>query len=97
MLDIKNIFARAKINLPETKSKKKFKIQNEKNKYIFILKILSILVIILLTGLILATFLFVYKTVINTIGQIQTISLYQSELRVELIDFNRLEKIEKKW
>ena len=96
-MDIKNIFAKIKLELPEKKDKKVFKIQNDKNKYIFILKMLSILIITLLAGLMLATFLFVYQTVMNTIDQVQSISLYQSELRIELIDFNRLDKIEKKW
>lgn len=96
-MDIKNIFAKIKLKLPEKKDKEITKIQNKKNKYIFVLRMLSILVMALLVGVIIATVLFVYQTIMNTIGQVQSISLYQSELRVELIDFNRLEKIEKKW
>lgn len=96
-MNIKNIFAKIKLKLPWEKDKKVFKIQNDKNKYIFVLRMCSILIIALLIGLIFSTILFVYQTIMNTIGQVQSISLYQSELRVELIDFNRLDKIEKKW
>ena len=96
-MNIKNIFAKIKLKLPEKKDKKNFKIQNDKNKYIFVLRMFSILIITLLIGLIFTTILFVYQTIMNTIGQVQSISLYQSELRIELIDFNRLDKIEKKW
>lgn len=96
-MDIKNIFAKIKLKLPEKKDKEIIKIQDKKNKYIFVLRMLSILVMALLVGVIIATVLFVYQTIMNTIGQVQSISLYQAELRVELIDFNRLEKIERKW
>lgn len=94
-MNIKNLFA--KIKLPEKKDKEIIKIQNKKNRYIFILRMLSILIMAFLAGVIFATILFVYETVMNTIGQVQSISLYQAELRVELIDFNRLDKIEKNW
>jgi hypothetical protein len=94
-MNIKKIFV--KIKFPEKKDKEIIKIQNKKNRYIFILRMLSILIMAFLVGVIIATVLFVYETVMNTIGQVQSISLYQSELRVELIDFNRLDKIEKKW
>lgn len=96
-MNIKNIFTKIKLKLSWEKDKKVFKIQNDKNKYIFVLRMFSILIIALLIGLIFSTILFVYQTIMNTIGQVQSISLYQSELRVELIDFNRLDKIEKKW
>ena len=96
-MDIKNIFTKIKLKFPKKKDEEIIRIQNKKNKYIFILRMLSILVITFLTGVIITTILFVYETVMNTIGQVQSISLYQSELRVDLIDFNRLDKIEKKW
>ena len=96
-MDIKNIFTKIKLKFPKKKDEEIIRIQNKKNKYIFILRMLSILVIALLATVATTTILFVYNTVISAIEQVQSISLYQSELRVELIDFNRLDKIEKKW
>ena len=105
-MNIKNIFAKIKLKYLSGTTKGSGypkpkmdlgKIQNDKNKYIFVLRMFSILIIALLAGLIFATILFVYQTIMNTIGQVQSISLYQSELQIELIDFNRLDKIEKKW
>ena len=43
------------------------------------------------------TFIFVYNSVTNSIGYIQTIVNYKKETQVYLIEFSKLDKIEKYW
>ena len=97
-IKIKNFFTGIKQKFEQNKAEKKeVKLQNQKTRYISVLRLISILVIAILITITAGTMIFVYQSIMNTIGQVQSIALYQSELRVELIDFNRLDKIEKKW
>ena len=56
---------------------------------------------IVLTGMLLLAFLwtvwFVYTHVQNTISQVESIIVLQSELQIEPIDFARLESVEESW
>jgi len=81
----------------EKENRADIKIRNKKYRYIYTLRVISMLVIFLLALVAIGTALFVYREITNTIGQVQSIALYQSELRIELINFNGLDKIEKKW
>lgn len=92
-----NPFAILKKLIKKKDKKRNLKIETEKYKYVTTLRVLSLFVIIILLAAFSATAIFVYKTVMDTIGQVQSITLYQAELRIELIDFNRLDKIETKW
>lgn len=62
-----------------------------------ILRIFMLLILGGLASLILVTMWFAYIRVETTIGQVQSIILLQSELQIEPIDFNRLEKVEAAW
>jgi hypothetical protein len=96
---MKNPFVKLKKLTEKTdkKSKNNFKIENEKYKYVSTLRRLSFFVIAILLAIFISIAIFVYQTIINAIEQAQSISLYQSELRVILIDFNGLDKIEAGW
>ncbi len=71
--------------------------KDKKNRPILVLRLLSFLIIFLLILAVMFTVYFVYSSIINSIGQIQSIISYRSEVNIELIDFNRLDKIEKYW
>lgn len=73
------------------------KIKDKRNRPIFILRLLSLFIIFLLVLSVMGTVFFVYSSITNSIGQIQSIALYQSEAHVELIDFGKLDKVEKRW
>lgn len=78
-------------------AKKDIKIKDKRNKPIFILRLLSLFIIFLLVLSVMGTVFFVYSSITNSIGQIQSIATYQSVARVELIDFGKLDKVEKRW
>lgn len=95
---MKNIFKNLKLKIEQSKSSnKELKLQKEKYRYVTILRLLSIFILGILIAIVFGTAFFVYRAVMGTIGQIQSISLYQTELRVEIIDFNKFEKVEKLW
>mgnify|MGYP001604264460 CR=1 FL=1 len=73
------------------------RIKNKGSRQISTLRMVSILLISILITIFLATATFVYQTVIFTIGQIQSIVVYQNVAIVDLIDFNTLNRVEEKW
>lgn len=73
------------------------KIKNKGDKQISVLRMISILLIFSLLALFFTTIMFVYQSVITTIDQIQSIVIYQNAIVVDLIDFNRLNQVEKEW
>lgn len=89
---MKNPFKNLKL-----KKDKDNQIQREKYKYVSVLRMLSIFTIAVLVFTVFGTIFFVYTSIVSTIGQVQSIALYQSELRVELIDFNLLAETEMAW
>lgn len=62
-----------------------------------ILRILSLLLMMVLIAVAGGTAIFVYARVSNTIGQVQSILVLQSELGVEPINFGRLEQVQAAW
>lgn len=77
--------------------KGKTKIKDKRNRHIFVLKMLSFFVMFLLLLGIILTIIFVYSSITNTIGQIQSIVTIQTEGNIQLINFGKLDKIEKYW
>lgn len=75
----------------------KTKLRDKRDRPILILKLSSYLIISLLISGLMFTGVFVYTSIINSIGQIQSIVSFQSEARVQLIEFSKLEKIEEYW
>jgi len=73
------------------------KLKPRGNKQISALRMVSLLLIFILLTMFSATLTFVYQSVISTIGQIQSIVIYQSASVIDLIDFQRLNKVEKEW
>ena len=73
------------------------KINDKRNRPILILRLLSFLIIFLLILGTMFTMFFVYNSINASIGQIDSIIAYQSESIVELIEFGKLDKIEKYW
>lgn len=61
------------------------------------LRILSLLMMMVLIAVAGGTAIFVYARVSNTIGQVQSILVLQSELGVEPINFGRLEQVQAAW
>ena len=73
------------------------KINDKRNRPILILRLLSFLIIFLLISGTMFTMIFVYNSINASISQIDSIIAYQSESIVELIEFGKLDKIEKYW
>jgi len=97
-IDIKKILGKLGLKTTRGKNgKKELNIQSEKYKYVSTMRLISIFTIAILVTILAGTMFFVYTSIVSTLGQVQSIALYQSQLRIELIDFARLEKIEKKW
>lgn len=59
------------------------------------------LISMIISGIILIGFIvgmyFIYVNIYQTIGQIQSVMLTQSELNTQIIDFERLEIVQKTW
>ncbi|MDP2692633.1 MAG: hypothetical protein Q8O88_03255 [bacterium] len=75
----------------------KNQIKDKRNRTMLILRLLSYFIIFLLILALMFTVIFVYTSIMNSLGQIQSIVSYQSEARVQLIEFNKLDKIESYW
>jgi hypothetical protein len=101
-MNIKNPLAGIKGKLKSKSSKpdkkKEVKIQDDRNRYITVLKILSVIVLITLASVFFATSFFVRKIIKNTIGGgIQSLEIYKADIGVDLINFDKLDKAEKNW
>jgi hypothetical protein len=62
-----------------------------------ILQLLTICAISIFLAVSIITVWFAFTRIQNTIGQVESIVLLQSELQIEFIDFDRLEKVTEAW
>ena len=72
-------------------------IQGLEYKHANSLRVLSLLLLTCLILTIAGTVFFVYSRVIKSINQVETIIILQSQLKIEPIDFEKLDKVEASW
>jgi hypothetical protein len=61
------------------------------------LRIISLAISVVLTGLLGVTIFFVYNNVYNTVDNVETILTLQSDLKIEPIDFTKLDRVNQAW
>ncbi len=66
-------------------------------RYVAIVRLIHLGLIGVFCLLFIVTALFVYRSVFTTIGEVEAIMTLETDLRIEPIDFDRLQTVESRW